>query len=392
MNKLYRFSLKALALAAISFVATPAQAQLGNIGDLLKAGQADANTLAEAYVAPLANGFGAGLNSGWFMGANTHGGFFPIPLPGFSVQARVSITNIPSADKTIDLTALNFVAVSLDPTQSSTTPSIAGGDATGARLLSNETVTFGGQTRPLFQFSLPKGTGVPFVPTIMVQAGVGLIFDTDITLRYSPKTDFNNYGSVQLLGASVRHGLDQWIPGGSLLPVNITLQAGFTNLKSSVNISLSPSDLGATAREIQEAGFSGTFFDDQKLEWETSAYTVNVLVGKKISLLVIGIGAYVGAGIESSTTTLATLGNYPFFDGLLTETIAGQEVPVLDGITPVRKLTSVPDVLDLEFKGTNSFRGVAGLRFSLGIFDFFGEYVMAKYPTFNGGVAISFRS
>jgi len=393
MNKLYRFSLKALALAAISFAATPAQAQLGNIGDLLQAGKEDANKLVEAYMAPMANAFGAGLNTGWILNANAHSGFFPIPLPGFSLQLRSSATLIPTEDQRFDLTTLGLSSNISFP-GSTTSPTIAGDDQDKGQIRVSQTVTvadpLGGpdvtSTVVLADLTLPEGLNAAFLPAPMIQAGVGLIFDTDLTVRYFPKTEFGDYGSVELLGASVKHGLDQWIPGGGLLPVNITLQAGFTQFKTSVNLDLKPTDLINSSNSSQVASYSyvAGYFDGQGVQFETTSWTVNAIVGKKISLLVVGVGAYVGAGIESSETILKMNGNYPLLivNDNVTEFIKGQTL----------KVTDINNPIDLTFTGANSIRLLAGVRASLGIFDFFGEYTYAKYSSANVGFAISFRS
>lgn len=388
MKQIYKLSLKALALAAVSFMATPANAQLGNIGDLLKAGKDDANRLVEAYMSPMASAFGAGLNTGWILNANAHGGFFPIPLPGFSLQARLGLTMIPTDDQRFDLTSIGL-SDNVSFPGNTTTPTIAGDDADRGQIKITQTIDIApgvSQDVTLLDLTMPKGFGVPFFPVPMIQAGVGLIFDTDITVRYFPKTDFGDYGSVELIGASVKHGIDQWIPGGGLLPVNITLQAAFTQYKSSVNLDLQPLDLITDANRNQVADYSFTpgFFDQQGVQFETTAWTVNALVGKKLSLVVVGLGAYVGAGIESSNTILRVKGNYP----LLVANDNTAEIVQGDYL----KVTTIADPIDLEFTGANSFRLIGGVRVSLGIFDFFGEYTLSKYPTANAGFAISFRS
>ncbi|NCP91275.1 MAG: hypothetical protein GW827_13815, partial [Flavobacteriales bacterium] len=56
------------------------------------------------------------------------------------------------------------------------------------------------------------------------------------------------------------------------------------------------------------------------------------------------------------------------------------------------KVTDINNPIDLTFTGANSIRLLAGVRASLGIFDFFGEYTYAKYSSANVGFAISFRS
>mgnify|MGYP000350523696 CR=1 FL=1 len=103
-----------------------------------------------------------------------------------------------------------------------------------------------------------------------------------------------------------------------------------------------------------------------------------------LSLLIVGVGAYVGAGIESSETILKMNGNYPLLvvNDNVTEFIQGETL----------KVTDISNPIDLTFSGTNSIRLLGGVRVSLGIFDFFGEYTYAKYSSANVGFAISFRS
>ncbi len=69
MSKRLQQNLKwtSLLLLLTLFSFKPSFAQLGNVGQLIKAGTQDANKLATAYLDPLGRGFGAGLNSGWII-------------------------------------------------------------------------------------------------------------------------------------------------------------------------------------------------------------------------------------------------------------------------------------------------------------------------------------
>ena len=75
---------------------TTAHAQ-ENITTLIKAGAADVSTLTAAYIGPIAKGFGAGMNGGWYHTAKTHG------LARFDVSLSLNAATIPDADKVLRL-------------------------------------------------------------------------------------------------------------------------------------------------------------------------------------------------------------------------------------------------------------------------------------------------
>lgn len=81
----------------VSPLTRQAHAQLGDVGELLTAGQNDAQELLHAYLKPFAYGFGAGINSGWVDRARTH------RLLGFHVKLTVTGAMVPDADRTFNV-------------------------------------------------------------------------------------------------------------------------------------------------------------------------------------------------------------------------------------------------------------------------------------------------
>ncbi|TNE70832.1 hypothetical protein EP331_11000 [bacterium] len=385
MNNFYNNFKKLAAVAAISLVSLPAYAQLGNIGELLQAGRDDANILAKAYVGPLAKGFGAALNSGWNMSASTH------KFLGFDISIRVGIAQIPTADQTYDVNALGLSAFELKQGSSNIGPSFTSEKMSNRPTLqttekypNNSPVKPG---EPLAEFTMPDGIGYAYSGAPMVQVGIGLIMSTDVTVRYLPKYDFDDFGSVELIGASVKHNLNQWIPGGDLLPVNLALQAGFTNLSTTANLSIKPSDVGFDATDTKNT-FPESNWENQSVEFASSGYTINALVGKNLNLLIFGIGAYVGIGIESAETTLKTPGNYPVI-------VPNENFNPITGTgddrTKPKMIDSQATPLNITFDSANSMRYTAGVKVNFFLINIMAEYVHANYPMVNAGVAISLR-
>ena len=64
---------------------------------------------------------------------------------------------------------------------------------------------------------MPAGLNIPLFPVPIVQAGIGLIKDTEISVRYLPKINVGKVDQINLYGLAIKHDLLQWIPGGKIL-------------------------------------------------------------------------------------------------------------------------------------------------------------------------------
>lgn len=337
-------------------------AQLSNIGQLIQAGKQDANTLAEAYLNPLGRGFGAGLNSGWIMS--------PVPHKklGFDISARIGLAMVPSNDQTFDVNALNLSNLHYQNGPQNS-PTFSGPKESGATFTVQQQLN--GQTYNIGNITLPKGTGFHFVPTPMLQAGIGLIAHTQITIRYLPKTNLKKYGNYQLFGVGIQHGLNQYLPGGKLLPVKLSIMAGYTDFKASGNLTVNPMVDGNTTDS-----YPSSTWDGQQVKTETKAFTVNALVGKNLPIIAV----YAGVGYESSKMSTSTPGSYPL-------TVPD---PTSSNVNH-KKVVKIDTPVDIKIKGANSFRALVGFKLKLTIFYISGTYTISKYTMANVGFGLNFR-
>lgn len=321
-----------LALGLLVALLQPAAAQSDDVDDLLLGGTADASTLIDAYFSPGITGFGAGLNTGWAGTARPHG------LLGFHLRVGASLSRVPSGDRTFTLASEDLEQLTIDNPAIGSSPTIAGEEDApryDLRLPSGDIIT------------MPEGSGFPFAPTPVVGAGVGIGRDTELMLRLIPPIDIGeNDGTISLLGAGVKHGLNQWLPGGAQIPVDLSVMAHYARF-----------NLDATLDE--EA--------DHDLTWTTSAWAATALVGKSLPVLSV----YGGVGVEASSTAIALKGTY--------------EVEDEDG-----DLTSIEDPLDLDFDRGTLLRALAGLQVQLGVFALQVEGTLADYASVTAGVGLVF--
>ncbi|PWN07064.1 DUF6588 family protein [Rhodohalobacter mucosus] len=360
-----------LALLLTSALPKSAHAQFGDAGEILKSGVEDANLLMEEYLRPFGNGFGADLNSGWINSGRPYKKF------GFDLRVSAAVSLVPSGDRSFLVDELQFQNLERVG-GSSETQTAFGDDTPGAVMGVFGDNPFSGFREEITRFAMPQGSGYPYVPAPMVQLTVGAVKDTDVSLRYAPSISVDEF-SMDLFGFGVRHGINQWLPGGAALPVDISVQAGLTRLNSSFDLDVNPEQ----GTDVYNP-FSATpgVWEDQSIQLEASGFTGNVIVGKNLPV----ISLFGGLGFQTSTVDLSSPGAYPI-------TSFNPDFNPLDGSEETRQriVERIDDPITLSYDGENSVHAFAGFRLRLGFIALSATYTQSKYPTLNAGVGISFR-
>lgn len=340
-------------LLIISLAGTQnATAQLSDIGTFLRAGTNDATLLTKEYLKPFPTGFGTGLNAGWSEEAA------PKKKLGFSLQVRSSLAIVPTSDQDFDISTLPLTNMEVAQGNSSITPTISGNDSPGPEMIITDD-----NGNELTRFNMPEGSGFSFVPAPTIQASIGLIKSTDLTVRYFPKTEISDFGSFSVLGGAVKHDLTQWIPGGNIIPVDISLMAGFNRISVDGSLDVQPE----TGTIPNDPGNPGDF-SDQQVNTSTNTFVINALVGKSLPF----ISGYVGAGYQKSNFDLNINGDYPVS-------------------LPFNRYEVVNDPIGFTIDGESNLHLLGGFRIKLGILAIYGEATLANYFTANAGVGITFR-
>lgn len=361
----------ALLFGLLTVDVTPAQAQVGDVGDILQSGREDANTLARAYLEPFGSGFGASLNTGWTNTASPHSKL------GFDITLSSGLAIVPDEAKSFNVNELGLQKLQLDENDP-VSPTINGTDGQGALLAYYEEIN--GNEEKILDFNMPEGTGFGYVPAPMIKAGVGLIKDTELMVRFMPETEIGDFGSFNLFGVGAKHGINQWLPGGKMLPVNLSVMVGYTGMEVGSDLDLRAEDV-INEPNRTENPYDDSQWDGQAIALNTNAYTINALVGKKLPILSV----YAGLGYEASTFEMTTPGSYPTvvpnedFD----QNNPNQEDPLI--------VDAVDEPLNVSIDGDNNFRALAGFRARFTIFHVSGSYTLSNYSSFNLGVGISFR-
>lgn len=328
--------------AACFLALTPnmTKAQGLDFDSFLEAGIDDASLLLESYLQPAFEGFGFGMNSGWYNTAKPH------KFLGFDISGSISLARVPDGKQFFTLpTGLTNVSLT-NPSDTRRLPTIFGPNLGADDLPELRFTDDNGDE--IIRISAPTGLGidediVPFnaVPVPMIQLGLGIFKGTELKLRYIPEQDFEGDGGVKLFGIGVMHDVTQYLPAEKLLPFDLSVFLGYTNLESYVNID-------------EAAG--------QTAEFNANAWTVQGVISKKVLFFT----AFAGLGYSNSNVDFNMLGDYS------TET------------------STFTDPISLNYKNAG-IRTNIGVRIKLLFLTITGEYAIQEYNTFTAGVGFSFR-
>ncbi len=317
------------------------KAQGLDFDSFLEGGVEDANLLLESYLQPAFEGFGYGMNSGWYNTAKPH------KFLGFDISASLSMARVPDSRQFFTLpTGLTNVSLT-NPNDTRKLPTIFGPNL-GADDLPE--LRFTNNTgEELIRISAPTGLGIdegdiPWnaVPVPMAQLGIGLFKGTEVKLRYIPEQDFDGDGNIKMFGIGVMHDIKQYLPGEKLLPFDLSVFGGYTSLTSQV--------------------FVDDDNKDQFAEFSASSWTVQGVVSKKILFLTV----FGGLGYTNYDVDFSLKGSYT------TET------------------ETLVDPINFNF-ANNGLRTNVGVRLKLLFLTVTGEYALQEYNTITAGVGISIR-
>ena len=285
----------------------------------------DGKKLIKAYISPLGNSLGAALNNGWYNTAKPH------KLGGFDITVTANIVMIPNDAKIFNITESNENTFS-----GGETPTILGsGDGVQ--------VTYAGESS-----DMPKGLNIPIIPLPMLQGGIGLIKGTELDFRYMPELQIGNAGKVGLFGIGLKHDILQWVPIVDKIPIDLSIQAGYTKLSSVIEL-IAPDPA----------------IPSPQANLDVSATTVNLILSKKLLMFT----PYLGLGYNSTKTTFNVKGNY---------NVAGLDI-------------DVSDLTKIDFESKNNFRANIGFRFNIAVLALQANYTFSEYPTATLGAGISLR-
>lgn len=353
MKKLYSlFTL--VILCAVTFTA---KAQDDGISDLFKGSPDDVNKLLNAYTAPLFKGFGNSLNGGWTNTAK------PLGFLKFNVRVSASVSMIPEKDKSFNINSLGLT--NIQAIGSPIAATFGGDESAQAKIRISDPAAPNDPNRK-YDTTLPGGV-TQYVPAPQVQLTLGLVKNTDVTLRLIPTTKItDDVGSVGMFGFGVKHSISQYLgKAEKIVPFDLALAVGYTRLTYKKPLDVRPENNLVTGSQ----DFSG-----QSLEGHFSGWNAQVIISKKLAFFT----PFASVGFLTSKTDVGLKGNYPFVTG-----VAGPNQPTY---------TTYANPITIGGSGaqTNGMRADVGFQMSLFFLKIYGSYSFAEYQSANAGIGLGF--
>lgn len=349
-------------IAFAALIAIKANAQNDGISALFKGNPDDVNKLLNAYTSPLFKGFGNSLNGGWTNTARTQ------KFLRFAVRVSASVSIVPDAEKTYDVNALGLANIKATNPALSIAPTF-GGDKDLSTSITVSDPSHPNNSAYTYKTTLPKGV-IQYIPAPQIQLTVGLIKNTDVTLRMIPQFQVNSdVGSVGMFGIGVKHNIAQDFGTAShVIPFDLAVAVGYTRLNYTKPMDVKP--------DANNGGVSGsTDFSNQTLQGNFSGWNTQVILSKRLLFFT----PFVSVGYLSSKTDVGLKGNYPFVTGV-TSTGA-----------PVYTSTANPiNIGGTSATQVNGLREDIGFQLSLTFLKIYASCSNAEYKSVNAGIGLGF--
>ena len=314
----------------------------------LQAGVKDAGLVIQNYLKPVFEGVGYGYTNGWYHTAKAH------KTLGFDISVSANVAFVPQSNLTYTFNNTDYTNIKLTNSNSAQLPTILGPHLKSER----PEVTFYNDGEEIVRTTAPPGAinlkeeiGFNAVPVPMVQAGVGVIKETDLILRFIPPISFGeDAGKVSMFGYGVKHNLGQWVTFLDYSGIDVSVLAGFSNLK--VSADLSEEDDPMTSNN------QGVF--------KINGFVLQGIVSKEY-INVFTIYGAVGYSRAGSRTQI--LGTYPIDPDF-------EQLPV--------------DPIDLKYSN-GSMNLTMGLRVRIVALTFSSAFTLQEYPVLSLGLGVSVR-
>jgi len=346
----------------------------GGFSSLFNSGPGDATKLAQAYLEPFFKGFGNSLSSGWTNTAKTK------KFLHFDLRISASGTQIPTADQSFDYAKLGLQSVGPQSAgQSTLTPTFGGNSNTTGAPVSIYS-TDGNHTK-LASFNLPSGV-YNIVPAPQIQLTVGLIHNTDVTLRYMPTLNSSSFGgnnnnnnfSIDMIGFGIKHDIIQdFGTAKHLMPFDLAIAFGYTRLTYSYGLTVTPQSGGPLNQTAKPKDASqSTDFSNQVLSGKFSNINIQAIISKKLLFFT----PFAAVGYNSCSTSIGTYGNYPITTG-----VDAAQNPVY---------TTYNNPVVINETSLSGLHADVGFQLNLLILNIYGSYTAASYNSFNAGIGLGF--
>ena len=312
---------------------------------ILLAAESDAKKIFKGYMTPLMKGSIYSSNSGWFNTAKVHNKL------GVDLTLKLNSSFVPANDQVFSITDLEYITSTAQDL-----PTIIGENRKEELII---TIPADGiypeiQTTILAPNGIKNKVPLGGVPAPVLQLGVGLPFNSEVIVRYSP--EYHRRGiDMSLKGIGIKHDLMQYFKIVDKIPINISAFASFSKMKIDYDIQ----------------SFSSIEGTGQISKFNLNNYNLLMLVSFDAPFL----NFYGSFGYSGGNSTFKMLGEYNL------------KYSTQNNIPVSKKLI---DPVDMNFD-VSDFQTSFGIKYKFLIFSASVDYTFQDYNTLSAGMSVNFR-
>ncbi len=346
-----------------------------NISEILAAGLAAAQEYADSYIVPAEESFATNLSTGWYDDAKS------LKKWQFELSLRGQATFSPDDQRSFVLDPERYAQIIQDEYDNSGNPparievSFADGTPNGSTNPRNIATALGVNSPSEFliiravdgvfgteldRTTIELGQGlenenVDFIPTVFLQAGLGLGGGLEIKARFVPKIQVNE-AKTSLYGGAVQWEITKLFEdesGNSAFPLRLAALGGVTRVDADYDFQ------------------DGIVVDgvNQSIEVQSTSFTFAAITSTRWSVF----NLFAGVNYVTGTTDSDLLGTY---------TIRNNSV-IFPGSTTFNDPLSVSADVDM-------IMATVGAKLNLGPASLVTSYTFSEYSTTNAGLAFRF--
>ena len=296
-------------------------------------------------MSPLMKGAIYSSNGGWFNSAKVHDKL------GVDLSLRLNTSFVPSADQVFSISNLEYITSRADDL-----PTIIGSNRQEDLIVTIPSDGILPEMKTIIKSPSGIKSKLPLgaVPAPVLQLGIGIPFDTEVIIRYSP--EYHRKGiDMSLKGIGIKHNLLQYFGPIDKFPLNVSAFASFSKMEIDYDIQ----SFGSINGVGQVAQFSLNNY--------------NLLLLASLDVMVINF--YTGFGLSGGNSSFKMLGQYDL------EYQTESNIPVT---------RFLKDPIDMNFN-VSGFQTTIGAKFKFLIFSAFADFTFQEYNTLSAGISINFR-
>lgn len=306
--------------------------------------RSDINYLGSSYLAPFSDAMAFGLSQGWYNTAKVK------KTLRFELGFTPSLVLVPSEFRSFTIDPNELQALELVNPNINESSTVFGDDSPGPQLRYRDANI---QNFSESTFNMPAGLGFAVAPIMALNAGIGLPFDFELSMRYLPNSGipFIEGSNIDLWGLGLKHDLLRYVPGEKVIPFSL---AAF--------VSYSQMNIG----QDFEPGAN----NDKRMDLSTNALVTRLLISKKILFITV----YGGLGYNYLDGSFKISGTYDY----------------LDPSQPLNPQQSIEDPIDLNSTEGSGWAANLGLRVKFLMLGYVSaDYTFGPYNAANLSLGVS---